>query len=193
MIELDLQKYWPPCSEPLSPLCKKIVGRRLSTFLRSLLQLLRSDQTNKRLLYLDVNVTVNLLRHMAFTELEQLPLPKHALESHALAVELLLQILSMDAQDHRQRIIELICKWYDDTKGWRDSLETSLCLLVSQLISMLVFVLYSTQVSKTEWTWLALAVQGIANNMPDEARKHIISIILPALHTVWFILLAVHG
>lgn len=115
-------------------LCRAIVTRRLSTFLRSSLRLLRSDtaQAHRQLANLDADIIIQLFQRRALAELELLPLPIHALDGRALAVELLLDLLSIDAQGPRQRAIELICRWCDDADRWKECMEVAVRLLVSR-------------------------------------------------------------
>lgn len=134
LIEVGLpQAYWPSCSGVLSPLCKKVVARRLSTFLRSSLQLLQSDlvRADHHLIVSDANISFHLFLHKALVELEQFPVPTQALEGRALAVEFLLYLSSINAWDQRQRVVELLCKWCEDANGWKESLEIAVRLLVS--------------------------------------------------------------
>jgi hypothetical protein len=147
---------------------------------------------DRRLLDSDASVVMHLFQHNALAELDQLPVPVHALDSRALAIELLLDLLSADAQGLREQITGLICRWCGDSNGWKDCMETAVRLLVSHVYSLLVLVSYPTQVEKAEWSRLTRTLQDVANKVPEEGRKRIISNALPALHMVKFILLVVN-
>ncbi|KAF8583270.1 hypothetical protein K439DRAFT_1349020 [Ramaria rubella] len=164
----SIETYWPPISESLSPLCKKIMARRLSAFLRSALSLLRLDTTqgNRPLLKSDSIVIIRILQHRALAELEQLPVSTHTNDSRALVVELLVELLATDAQSIRLPVVELICSWWNDVKGWRESLESGLRLFIE----------------KAEWTHLSNALRDVIEKIPDD-RSGLVTIIIPALHT----------
>src|SRR5882724_2190298 len=115
----------------MSPLCQRIIARRLSSFLRASLSLLQLDtvQSRRRVLDSDATVIIRLLQH-AMPELEQLPLLKHMNDGRALVVELVMELLSIDAQRQKRHAIQLICLWCDDANGWKESLEFGIRLLV---------------------------------------------------------------
>lgn len=127
------QNYWTRVSGSSSPLCERIMARRLSAFLQASLSLLRVDtvQVHRQVLDSDCTVIIRLLQH-ALPELELLPVPKHMNDSRALVIELMMELLSIDAQRQKQQVIDLVCLWCDDVNGWKESLETGVRLFVSR-------------------------------------------------------------
>ncbi|KAF8518419.1 hypothetical protein BU17DRAFT_48729 [Hysterangium stoloniferum] len=164
-----IEVRWPMLPSHLTPLCVKIVNRRLVAFFRSSISLLRSDKApNQRnaLLESDANTILLILERHALSEIDQLPLERETTNARILVVELVLQLLRVGSPFQRQQVAELLCNWYHHADGQR-----------TQLLSALSHI-----VEKVDWSHLVPMLQSVVDNIPEEERKELISIILSSIH-----------
>ncbi|EKM57985.1 uncharacterized protein PHACADRAFT_139496 [Phanerochaete carnosa HHB-10118-sp] len=161
---LTVANYWP-APEPnvsFTPLLACIHWRKLKRFLSTSLFLL-SEPSQDMGRYAEVMIT--LIRTRIMPEIDGLS-EEDAPEIRSKAIQLVLELICLGADDGEEYLLMRLCDWYQKDKTWKGSIEAALEEIIAQ----------------SEWLSTLRVIPTLVSVLPNELQASILAFVLPAMH-----------